>query len=662
MVQQALHRGVDLDKYGKELERDLRQAEMESVIQYVENSVQVTDLHRKMQECDGVLARMEEMLHGFQADLGEISAEIKHLQNDSLSMSIRLKNRRAAEGMMRRFLESGSIPPSVAARIVQADINDDFLDAVVMLTERLKYLEQTQPAADGSSLDLAPSETHCGRMLLPEFEKLKIKAISKIRDYMTAQFTAIRKPKTNIQMVQQNALVKYAPLFHFIQREACAVADDLRSMYVESMGRTLLNLFKSYYSQLAKLDQVVASKGDLIAVEEATLKSMFSAKVEKKESDTFALGDRDKILEQIEWEPILVHVAQAENQRFPFEALLRSVLKHLIDAASNEFLFIIDFFKTSPRDTFNRIFGRALSLILENIENFLLGCYDAVGLLIMIRMTHLLRLVMQRRRIPVLDALFDRISLLLWPRFKQVFDANLKSIKGANARKLGPVDVTPHYVSRRYAQLMCSVITLNSGDLGGGDMLQQDMHQMRTEMISLLERLSALLPNVKDRRVFFINNFDAILSVFQERSIMCEEVQRFEDLLMQQRELFAEEEIQSSFPQLIAFVKEAERAIAELPAGTAPTVDEPTVEALVRDFASNWRPGIEQINNDVLAHFAALRNGMEILKQVLTQLLLYYTRFQDVIKKAYARTPSFSRDIVSTATILMEIKRYSRIF
>jgi hypothetical protein len=88
----------------------------------------------------------------------------------------------------------------------------------------------------------------------------------------------------------------------------------------------------------------------------------------------------------------------------------------------------------------------------------------------------------------------------------------------------------------------------------------------------------------------------------------------------------------------------------------------PSHDLQVRDFASNWRPGIEQINNDVLAHFAALRNGMEILKQVLTQLLLYYTRFQDVIKKAYTRTPSFSRDIVSTATILMEIKRYSRIF
>jgi len=82
----------------------------------------------------------------------------------------------------------------------------------------------------------------------------------------------------------------------------------------------------------------------------------------------------------------------------------------------------------------------------------------------------------------------------------------------------------------------------------------------------------------------------------------------------------------------------------------------------VREFSSGWRTGIQQINDDVLAYFADFRSGMEILKQVLTQLLLYYTRFQDVIKKTWARPPAFSRDIVSTATILMEIKRYSRTF
>jgi hypothetical protein len=58
-----------------------------------------------------------------------------------------------------------------------------------------------------------------------------------------------------------------------------------------------------------------------------------------------------------------VHVAIAENAKYPFEMLFRSVLKHLIDASTNEFLFIIDFFKTSPRDTFNRFGGDLLVMI-----------------------------------------------------------------------------------------------------------------------------------------------------------------------------------------------------------------------------------------------------------------------------------------------------------
>jgi hypothetical protein len=61
-----------------------------------------------------------------------------------------------------------------------------------------------------------------------------------------------------------------------------------------------------------------------------------------------------------------------------------------------------------------------VSAILENIENYLLNCHDAVGLLLMIKVTHLQRMVMQRRRIPTLDSFFDRISMLLWPRYVNI--------------------------------------------------------------------------------------------------------------------------------------------------------------------------------------------------------------------------------------------------
>jgi vacuolar protein sorting-associated protein 52 len=238
MVQQALKRGVDLKKYGRELEKDLNHAELDSVRNYINLFEKYNYQYQEMQECDRVLARMEEMLHGFQADLGEISSEIKHLQEDSISMSIKLKNRRTVEEKLRIFLDKSSLPPFVLKNIMSSQVNDGFLNAVVILGKRLNYFELQQPAADGSSLDLLPSETGCGRSLVSEFEKLKVKAVAKSREYFLNQLNAIRKPKTNISIVQQNSLLKYAPLFHFLNREQPSVADEIRSSFY----------FASYYT------------------------------------------------------------------------------------------------------------------------------------------------------------------------------------------------------------------------------------------------------------------------------------------------------------------------------------------------------------------------------------------------------------------------------
>jgi hypothetical protein len=38
--------------------------------------------------------------------------------------------------------------------------------------------------------------------------------------------------------------------------------------------------------------------------------------------------------------------------------------------------------------------------------------------------------------------------MLLWPRFKQAFDSNLKSLRAAVPKKLVAVELTPHIVSR----------------------------------------------------------------------------------------------------------------------------------------------------------------------------------------------------------------------
>lgn len=80
--------------------------------------------------------------------------------------------------------------------------------------------------------------------------------------------------------------------------------------------------------------------------QDAAARSLFSTKVDaSKRGDGFNMGDRDSILDTVEAGPILVHVALAEGRQFPYEAIMRSVFKHLMDSATSEYLFTIEFFK-----------------------------------------------------------------------------------------------------------------------------------------------------------------------------------------------------------------------------------------------------------------------------------------------------------------------------
>jgi hypothetical protein len=407
--------------------------------------------------------------------------------------------------------------------------------------------------------------------------------------------------------------------------------------------------------------------------------------------------------------PINAHLAAMNGEKYSYEMIFRSIMSHLIDAATNEYVFARQFFKEyGQNDCFHAIFGKTLSLVLEQLENYLFNCHDAIAILLMIKLTHSYKRTVKMRRIDkVLEPFLDRITNLLWPRLKMVMDAHLRSIRGANAKKVGAGDIHPHLVSRRYAEFTCSILLIlnrgrkdsHAGDRGAhanvdglsndsrtavspsldlttnpshrgsaGDMLMNDLDVMVEEMVLLLKRLADVHTVNKKKIVFMINNLDQIITIFKERRVAGKELNRFSELLLQQRELFVEEELLHTFSKMIAFVQQTETHMSGInaPKGArgiaapADLVNPEVVESLVLEFSSNWKTGIEQINRNVLSYFSNFRNGMEILKQVLTQLLLYYTRFQDVIRKVWrGKPPSFCKDLVSTSVILAEIKKHA---
>ena len=63
----------------------------------------------------------------------------------------------------------------------------------------------------------------------------------------------LRKPKTNIQILQQNVLLKHRHLMQFMRRHGRETAAEVRAAYVETLSRVLSGHFKAYLTALEPL-------------------------------------------------------------------------------------------------------------------------------------------------------------------------------------------------------------------------------------------------------------------------------------------------------------------------------------------------------------------------------------------------------------------------
>ena len=111
----------------------------------------------------------------------------------------------------------------------------------------------------------------------------------------------------------------------------------------------------------------------------------------------------------------------------------------------------------SASSVFNEVFARTLADRLESLETFLLGHYDAISILIMIRIVARQRAKLREKdNFKGLDSFLGRQRALLWTRLDAITSLNLVSMRRARIKKLGRVDTGAHYVSKRLGKLVSS--------------------------------------------------------------------------------------------------------------------------------------------------------------------------------------------------------------
>ena len=355
VVQEALGRGMDLREYSQQVEEELKKAENSCINDFIRESQNIAALHHEIVGCDQILERMENMLISFQSDLGSISNEILSLQQQSVQMNVKLQNRQAIRGELSQYVDDMIIPEDMIFTIMESPVSEDiYLEHLQNLEHKINFLKE-QSFRDARSCNDVKEVV----------EKLKIKAVGKIRDYLLEKINSFKKPMTNYH-IQQNTILKFRFYFKFLVANNREIAKEIKDHYIDTMSKVTVSYFKSYSGRLSKLQyDEVPSQDDLMGADDTVPKGFFSKPASRTKASVFSMGQRGQVLNLEDLEGPLV-VPHTTTQKCPFEKLFRSEQFALLENACREYVFLSEFFMlqgTNADDIFHQVMDKTLVLL-----------------------------------------------------------------------------------------------------------------------------------------------------------------------------------------------------------------------------------------------------------------------------------------------------------
>eukprot|EP00884_Botryococcus_braunii_P014708 jgi/Botrbrau1/23238/Bobra.0041s0074.1 len=660
VLKAILDQGCDPKEFGQQYESQLRQAELESIQDYISESDNLVALHDQISACDAILGSMEEMLGKFQSDLGSISTEIpqpsgaepvhERLQGAfggpcTRSWTLRTRNEAARESAAYR---------DVAPRVGEASCYCPCTSARDYLMTRIYALRKPKDKHSDSATERAAEVQVLGRLPTAARPRGVPRGSSRLR----------RHPLPCACLSLPSLL-------------GCA-----RALAGGDNG-----------PQPAVNRRSIADGGGQCGGQ--PLGAGGRGALPPSRNEAFALGERGCPASPIWTKPLAFLMwLRARASAFPSRSSFRSVNKLVMDTATSEYLFCCDFFQDDT--VFNELFAPTLAVVESALTSQLQELYDLVGLL-----PHDPDKLppptdkWDKRRIPCLDAYLDASisplaplqgALSTWGSWgpQVLLDMQLGSVKAFNVAAFGE-DTRVQPLTQRYATLTTSLLLLNAAYQDG--QLDQNIDRMRYAVMDLLVRLSQRFAKRRQGTIFLINNFTHVCQMMRDAASKgsqmmhapgtsppppsaplgaagAETIKDFEDQLATCTKLYVEEQLEQHFKDMIHYVKYAEAAVARAKGGTEgraiPGYGPAEAAPIIKAFAARWTSAIEAMNKETLADFKVGGVGREVLKATLTQLLLYYTRLLELLKKQGNEGQALVRDAVTVPSIMYEIKRYSR--
>jgi hypothetical protein len=240
LIKEALGRGESLRDYASAVEAELQEVENASIEAYIREDTNLRDLHKDIRSCSDILGEMETMLSGFHAELSAKSEEISELQTQSLSLNLKLKNRRALEERLGTLIDQMVIPPELVQQVFSAPLDggDVYFEVLATLRTKLQFLaaaqqqqqQQQQPgggAEDGGAPTASMEQAKSFHEMAKDAAVLKAKAVARVREWLLAKINTLKKPGTNVQIIQRDVLLRHRPYYEFLREVSPTVSAEV---------------------------------------------------------------------------------------------------------------------------------------------------------------------------------------------------------------------------------------------------------------------------------------------------------------------------------------------------------------------------------------------------------------------------------------------------
>jgi len=652
-LQEILKGTTNLKEYSKDVETKLFEVERGTIGDYLKEGEAIASLYRQIGACDVVLEQLESLLTNFQTDIKNVGTEIKMLQEQCLAQQMKITNRKNVQDQIHSFTAESGISEAMEETLARGEINEKYLKMLLDFNRKMAFVENQKV---GPSMKRTPSEdivrpsldqqraaiNRTIRDIEPKVESLKHKAINRIRQHLMNQFHSFKSAEDLKK--HHKELLQYGYLYQFLFKHAPDVAEDLKANYKSVTARLYLNYFKSYVQATSKLRYEIANKNDLVGVDDSKSLGFFSGKrTIKYKASVFALGIRQKIVDELDKPTALL--LNSSNEKYPYEVLFKAILFLLMEKVTDEMGFTQDFFLFDMDwDLFNDIFGKVIEIFQENLAGYTTTSFDPVGICIIVVTLQKYKVLMSKRLVSVLDPFFESAMNDLVDRFFYVFELNTTSIRNVQPKDiLQSIELQPHYITRRYAELVVSVLYLSAissemGDKTFVERMNLNLDRMREEMAKCLMKMcEAKFKDWRSQTIFYINNYDLIVSVIKEREMKGADVAKWEKNLTIKINDFTVAEMKKPFGKLLEFAAVHGPSVADDNNNEdgKTTAKEEEVDALLKNVDANWKKELEAINNNLLKEFSNFKCGSRLFQKIVDDVVAAYNVLVKVTKKYF---------------------------